>query len=116
MIFISNDKPNKIYAKVWKVEKKENYTAFNISTSDKQKDNTYKNSNWNCRAVGKAKDIDVNANDRIIITQAKIENIYDKEKNKSWLNIIVFDFEVDANTQQQGFTALEQEGVEELPF
>ena len=111
MIFIKNDK---IYAKVWKVDVKEKYTSLQISTSDKQQDGTYKNSGWNCRLVGKAKDIAVNENDRIVITSAKIENIYDKENKKSWLNIIVFDFE---NENSEGeFHCPSLEEASELPF
>ena len=84
---------NKAYAKVWKVDVKEKYTALQISTGDKQADGTYKNSNWNARLVGKAKDIPVSEGDRIEIKSAKIENIYDKANNKNWLNVIIFDFE-----------------------
>ena len=89
MIFIKD--PNKIYAKVWRVDKKENYTAVSISTSDKQQDGSYKNSSWSCRLVGKAKDVIVEEGDLLTINSAKIENIYDKEAKKCWLNIIVFD-------------------------
>ena len=111
MIFIKNDK---IYAKVWKVDKKEKYTSLQISTSDKQQDGTYKNSGWNCRLVGKAKDIAVNENDRIVITSAKIENIYDKENKKSWLNIIVFDFTNENGGD--GFHVPSLDEVEEMPW
>ena len=85
---------NKAYAKVFRVDVKEKYTSLTIGTSDKQQDGSYKNSNWNARLVGKAKDIAVNEGDRIEIKSAKIENIYDKENKKNWLNIIIFDFEV----------------------
>ena len=113
MIYISKGKESKIYAKVWKVDKKENYTALNISTSDKQQDGTYKNSSWNARLVGKAKDVQVNEGDRITITSAKIENIYNKEQKRSWLNIIVFDLEVDSS---DGFRPLDDGEDDVLPF
>lgn len=80
-IIYIGDKGSKIFAKVWKVEEKEKYIALQISIGDKQQDGTYKNSGWNCRIVGKAKDIKVSENDNIIITSAKIENIYNKEQN-----------------------------------
>ena len=102
---------NKAFAKVWKVDKKEKYTALNISTSDKQQDGTYKNSSWNARLVGKSKDIAINEGDRITITSAKIENIYNKEQKKSWLNIIVFDLTVDGS---DGFKEVEEDT--DLPF
>ena len=92
MIFIKD--PNKIYAKVWKVDKKENYTALRVSTGEKQEDGTWKNSNWNARLVGKAKDIDVSEGDKLIIKSAKIENPYDKKNDKEWLCIVVFDADV----------------------
>ena len=114
MIYISKDKPSKIYAKVWKVDKKENYTTLQISTSDKQQDDTYKNSNWNCRVVGKAKDIEVNEGDRIVIDSAKVENVWDKKNKKNWLNIIVFSFETEG---QQDNPFVESDNSDDmLPF
>lgn len=104
---------NKAYAKVWKVDPRQNYTALNISTGDKQQDGSYKNSNWNARLVGKAKDITVNEGDRIEITSAKIENIWDKQNNRNWLNVIIFDFVV--QDSDGGFKPIEED-EEELPF
>lgn len=102
---------NKSYAKVWKVEQKQNYTALQISTSDKQKDGTYKNSSWNARIVGKAKDIGIEKGDMIEIKSAKIESIYDKANNKTWVNVIIFDFEV------QGSKLPDWDNIEEMqPF
>jgi len=114
MIFISNDKPSRIYGKVWKVDKKEKYTALNISTGDKQQDGGYKNSSWNCRLVGQAHDVEVSEGDRIVINSAKIENIYDKEKKKNWLNIIVFDLDVQADND--GFKKIDEDDDDALPF
>lgn len=110
MIFISKDKATKIYAKVWKVEKREKYTALQVSTVEKQQDGSYKNSGWNCRLVGKAKEFPVNKGDRIIITSAKIENVYNAEQKKSWLNIIVFDLESEASNDNPF------ESDDDLPF
>lgn len=114
MIYISKDKPSKIYAKVWKVDKKEKYTSLTISTSDKQQDGSYKNSNWNCRVVGQAKDIDVSDGDRIVIDSAKIENVWDKENKKNWLNIIVFNFETEG--QQENPFVESDSSDDQLPF
>ena len=102
---------NKAFAKVWKVERKENYIALNISTGDKQQDGSWKNSNWNARLVGKAKHIALSEGDRIEIKSAKIENIYDKANNKNWLNIIIFDF----INQGDGFVPIDEPN-NELPF
>ena len=86
---------NKAFLKVWKVEKKEKYTALSCSTSDKQQDGNYKNSNWNVRLVGKANDVEVAEGDKIVVKSGKVENIWDKENNKNWLNVIVFELETD---------------------
>ena len=80
MVFVRNDK---IFAKVWKIDKKEKYADLRISTSEKvEKDgNTeYVNSNWFARAVGKAFNQlkDINEGDRVVITkELKPVKIYD---------------------------------------
>ena len=99
---------NKAFLKVWKVDKKDKYTALSCSTSDKQQDGTYKNSNWNVRLVGKAKDVEVAEGDRIVVKSGKVENIFDKENNRNWLNVIVFELETD-----EGFTSVDSDS---LPF
>ena len=114
MIFIKE--PNKIYAKVWKVDKKEKYTALRVSTGDKQEDGTWKNSNWNAKLVGKAKDIDVAEGDTLIITSAKIENPYDKKSEKEWLCIIVFNGEVQGQKLPEWEEVGEVDTESELPF
>ena len=81
----------KAFMKIWKVTPKEKYVLVNASSSEKVEDG-YKNSNWNLRLVGKAKDIELHEGDRIEIISAKIENVFDKKNNKNWLSIIVFDF------------------------
>lgn len=104
---------NKAFAKVWKVDVKEKYTSLQITTGDKQQDGSYKNSNWNCRLVGKAKDIMVNEGDRIEITSAKIENIYNKETKKTWLNVIIFDFKLQGESE---VSIPDWESIEAKPF
>lgn len=111
MIIIS-DKPSKIYARVWKVWKKEKYTDLSISTGDKQEDGTYKNSKWPARLVGKA-NVEVAEGDSIVITKAKIENVYDKERNREWLRIIAFELEDMAEADNPFDT---EKDNEELPF
>lgn len=106
MIFIKQDS---FYGKVFSVDDKGIYKKIVLGTGDKQQDGTWKNSSWNCRLVGKAKDIQVSKDDRIKVTSAKIENVYDKKNNKSWLNVIIFNFENDS-----GFVLLEDD--DELPF
>ena len=113
MIYIG-EKGAKIYAKVWKVDKREKYTALQVSTGDKQEDGTYKNSGWNVRLVGKA-NVHVNEGDNIVITKAKIENIYDKEKNRSWLNVIAFELE-DRAEEENPFMDESSSEDDQLPF
>ena len=43
------------YAKVWKVFRQEDkYVDLSVSTSEKNRDGDYENSNWNARLIGKA--------------------------------------------------------------
>lgn len=109
-MILLNDKPSKIYARVWKVWKKEKYTDLSISTGDKQEDGSYKNSKWPARLVGKA-NIDVAEGDSIVITKAKIENVWDKDNNREWLRIIAFELE----SKDEGFYPVD-DGEEDLPF
>jgi hypothetical protein len=83
---------NKAYFKIWKVEDKGKYKALQCTTGDKQQDGTYKNSSWNVRLVGKA-NVEVSEGDMIEVISGKIENIYDKENKKAWLNVIAFELE-----------------------
>lgn len=73
MIFIHD----KIYAKVWKVEKAEKYLDLQVTTSEKDKEGNYVNSGWFPRLIGHAfnalKDT-LKEGDTIIITKCKITN------------------------------------------
>ena len=73
MIFIHD----KIYAKVWKVDKKEKYIDLQATTSEKDNDGNYVNSGWFPRLVGHAfnslKD-KIKEGDRLIITKSKMTN------------------------------------------
>lgn len=73
MIFIHD----KIYAKVWKVDKKEKYIDLQATTSEKDGDGNYINSGWFPRLIGHAfnslKD-KIKEGDRLIITKSKLTN------------------------------------------
>lgn len=73
MIFV---KDIKAYAKVWKVERHEKYTELRISTSEKNDDGTYRNSNWFARLIGHAHNAlsDLAEGDKIVITKCKFTN------------------------------------------
>ena len=73
MIFIHD----KIYAKVWKVDKREKYIDLQATTSEKDADGNYINSGWFPRLIGHAfnslKD-KIKEGDRLIITKSKMTN------------------------------------------
>lgn len=115
MIFVTN----KIYAKIWKIEKKEKYAELRISTSEKvEKDGetSYINSNWFARAIGKAFNQlkDINEGDRIVIAKAKLSNeMYEKDgEKKHALRFIILEFDTNENTSSGD----SDESDEALPF
>ena len=103
---------NKGFFKVWKVEQKEKYTSLQCSTGDKQQDGTYKNSNWNVRLVGDAKQLSISEGDTLIVESGKIENIWDKEGERNWLNVIVYKGVVQAGKPTQ----INADDDDDLPF
>lgn len=74
MIFNSNE----IYATVWDATLSESkkYLDLRLSTSEKDADGNWKNSNWFARAIGHAVNSlkDVKREDRITITKSKFTN------------------------------------------
>ena len=112
---------NKIYSKIWKIDKKEKYADLRISTSEKvEKDgNTeYVNSNWFTRAVGKAFNQlkDINEGDRVVITKAKLSNEqYEKDGEKrSAFRFVVLEFE--SKEENSTPVATDDDSDEALPF
>ena len=119
MVFVRNDK---IFAKVWKIDKKEKYADLRISTSEKvEKDGeiSYINSNWFTRAVGKAFNQlkDINEGDRVTITKAKLSNEpYEKDGEKrSAFKFVGLEFESKGNTQAPEANNT-SDSEEDLPF
>ena len=119
MVFVRNDK---IFAKVWKIDKKEKYADLRISTSEKvEKDgNTeYVNSNWFARAVGKAFNQlkDINEGDRVVITKAKLSNEqYEKDGQKrSAFKFVVLEFDSKEETKAPESNNT-SDSEEDLPF
>ena len=114
MIFITNN----IFAKVWKIDKKEKYADLRISTSEKVErdgNTTYINSNWFARAIGKAFNQlkDIKEGDRVTIKKAKLSNeTYKKDGNtKNVLKFIILEFETENKIKQQ-----ESDSDSDLPF
>jgi hypothetical protein len=103
------------FAKVWKLERKEKFAVGRISTSEKLQDGTYENSNWNVKLLGKAFGKQLNEGDRIKIISGKVINKSYKDKqgeNKNWLEVVVFDFEI----QGQSAPSSDSWETDELPF
>ena len=94
---------NNVYATVWEIEDKGNFVRGRISTSEKGKDGKYINSNWFAIFVGKAKEpaLALSTKDRIKIISGKISNTTtgEGENRKSFVNVVIFDFENLSNSQ-----------------
>lgn len=118
------------YAKVWKVENKGNYHVAQISTSKKNKQTDQYETDFSnnfVRFIGTAHNMaaSLKDGDRIKIGSCEVTNKYDKEKNTTYTNYMVYSFEVEggsqANTQPQkkandGFMNIPDGLDEELPF
>ena len=118
MVFVTN----KIFAKVWKIDKKDKYADLRISTSEKvEKDgNTeYVNSNWFARAIGKAFNQlkDIKEGDRVTIAKAKLSNEqYEKDgEKKSAFRFLVLEFESKEDTKVSESNGA-SDSEEDLPF
>lgn len=103
------------YATVWSVEDKGNFVRGRISTSEKDKDGKYINSNWFVTFVGKAKEpaLALSTRDRIKIISGKISNTTTGEgkDKKSFVNVVIFDFENLSNSQNES-----NDNFDDLPF
>ena len=99
-------------------EEKERFARVKISTGDKQKDGSYVNTNWFATFVGKAFDKleQLESRDKIKIS-GKVSNPYNKDKEKSYLNCVVFDFEFSDADKNVGNDEMD-EGLddEQMPF
>ena len=95
MIFIHD----KIYAKVWKVEKHDKYIDLQVTTSEKGNEGKYVNSGWFPRLIGHAfnslKD-KIKEGDSLVITKSKMTNErYTKDGvTKSTFKFIVLEAEI----------------------
>lgn len=91
------------YATIWKVENKGNYSECRISTSRKDQENKYHDSNWSfVRFVGKAHNSlikhEIKEMTRILIKSGSVtQEAYMKDGEKKYPktpNIAVFEFEI----------------------
>lgn len=97
------------FAKVWEVEDKGNYHVVSLSTSKKDK-NTGKYetdfSNKFVRFIGTAHTMATNlkAGDTIKIGSCEVTNKYDKEKNTTYTNYLVYSFEIEGSNSSNAPT------------
>lgn len=97
MIYV---KDAEVYATVWKVTPAENgkYIDIQMTTSEK-KDDGYENSGWWARVIGHGLNSlkELKERDRIKISSFKLTNVYNKEKEQSYLRMIIFEAKVVEN-------------------
>ena len=112
------------FAKLWSVDLSGTYPKGRISTSEKDREGNYdktKTSNWFVTFFGDAKDKagDLEGTERIKILSGKITNISKKQPDntyKTWLNVIVFDFEVVGGGSPKPKQEESVQDEEEFPF
>jgi len=103
------------YAKIWEINKKENYSEVSLTTRRKSKETGKYETDFRSkfvRFVGDAhkKLQDVKTSDTIKILGCDVQSRYNKDKNTNYVNYIVFDFEK-ANNE-----SLPEEATDDLPF
>jgi len=81
---------------------KEKYVQAKLSTGKKNQDGSWTNMSWNVRFIGKCYDqaSRLKEKDKIELRSGYVENSYDKETKKSYVNVIVFEFETEYNQEQ----------------
>lgn len=120
------------FVKVWEVENKGNYHVVSLSTSKKNKEtNEYETdfSNKFVRFIGTAHTLaaDLKKGDVIKLGSCEVTNKYDKGKNTTYTNYLVYSFEKEgsnssSNANQSapkssdGFMNIPDGIDEELPF
>lgn len=116
---------NGSYAKIWKINREEKYADVSLSISRKNKDSGEYETEWSdnfTRFIGKANDKlkDVKEGDRIKLISTDVTNKYSKEKNVTYTNYKVFDFEtLSGNTNGNESKGKKTHSViddDELPF
>ena len=92
---ISNDVKARVFD-IAESEKRKNTVTANISTYEgKDKDDKAVYSSWRANFVGDAfgKAKDLSEKDLIVLTNAKVESSFNKEKERLYVTVTVFDFE-----------------------
>lgn len=119
------------YAKIWKIEDKGNYHVAQMSISRKNKDTGVYDTEWQnnfVRLVGTAHQqiatMDISRN--VKIGSCDVTNKYDKDKNITYTNYVVFNFEDNPDggskpaapkpTAPNDFASVPDDAADELPF
>ena len=79
-----------------KPERAKNTVFANLSTSEKKEDGTYENMYWKAKFVGKAYEAakKLKDADKVNILSGLIKNNFDKENEKLWVDVVIFEFEM----------------------
>jgi len=79
-----------------KPERAKNTVFANLSTSEKKEDGTYENMYWKAKFVGKAYEAakELKDADKVNIISGLITNEYNKKTEKTWVEVVVFEFEM----------------------
>lgn len=117
------------FVKVWEVENKGNYHIVSLTSSKKNKDtNEYETdfSSKFVRFVGTAHEMakSLKRGDAIKLGSCEVTNKYDKEKNTTYTNYVVYSFEFEGGSnatakpaqKNDGFMSIPDTVDEELPF
>lgn len=85
-------------------DKRKNTVRANVSTYEgKGQDDKSRYSGWNSYFVGDAyeKAKSLRDKDQIVLKRAKVENFFDKEKNRLYVNLTIFDFDMKDEKEEQ---------------
>lgn len=114
------------FVKIWGIEDKGNYHLVSLSSSKKSKEtNQYETdfSNKFVKFIGSAHNsaFDLKVGDTIKLGNCEVTNKYDKEKNVTYTNYLVYSFEKEGNNSNinksgNRFINSSDETDEELPF
>lgn len=120
MIYFDLEKPSATYATVWEVKKNEHgFVKGRVSTSEKNKDGEYVNSNWfatfakNCSE----KAMELKPKDRIIIDKFALKNPSVKKADGTYVNymdLAIYHFkkvDADGNAEKNGEQSTEPKGT-----
>lgn len=95
------------YGTIWDVVVEEKVVKANLSTArkDAREESGYRHMSWHTIFVGDAyeKAKELQAKDQIFVKSARIENSYNKETQKLYNTLVVFDFDFN-NPEPQAST------------